>query len=51
MFESANNTNATAFTMQVKTTGTIYINTPRDTSDSSGRSIGQSVLTVQEISQ
>lgn len=51
MFESANNTNATAFTMQVKTTGTIYMNTPRDTSDSSGRSIGQSVLTVQEIGQ
>jgi hypothetical protein len=51
MFESANNTNATAFTMKVKTTGTLYMNTPRDTSDSSGRSIGQSVLTVQEIGQ
>ena len=51
MFESANNTSATAFTMQVKTTGTLYMNTPRDTTDTSGRSIGQSVLTVQEISQ
>jgi len=47
----ASNTNQTTFAFKAFTTGTFYINTPRDTSNSAGRTNGISSITVMEIAQ